>query len=620
MCGRGVKPPRAAKMGSRRMTAPDRCRPNRIQDYALIGDTHSAALVGRDGSMDWLCLPRFDSGACFAALLGDRSHGRWLLAPAGGIRSVSRQYRKDSLVLETEFTTASGVVRVIDCMPPRQDEPDVVRVVEGVSGEVEIEMELIIRFDYGRTVPWVRQIDGHLGAIAGPDALAFWSSVPTFGKDFTTRAEFTVKQGQRVPFVLMWHPSHLPAPKPIDAIAAADDTTAWWRDWVAKSGYDGRWRDQVVRSLITLKALTYAPTGGMVAAPTTSLPERLGGVRNWDYRYCWLRDATYTLYALMIGGYTEEAAAWRNWLLRAVAGDPATLQTMYGVAGERRLPELELDWLPGYQHSRPVRIGNAAVNQMQLDVYGEVLDALHVARRRGMPLDDDAWSLERTLLSYLEHAWREPDEGIWEVRGPRRHFTHSKAMVWVAFDRAIKACERFKLEGPVDEWRRTRTEIQQQVFEQGFDAQRNTFTQYYGSHEPDGSLLLLPLVGFVSPTDPRMIGTVKAIEEDLLVNGFVQRYCTREHVDGLPPGEGAFLACTFWLADNYTLQGRRDEAERLFERLLGLCNDVGLLAEQYDPDKRLQLGNFPQAFSHVMLINSACNLSGGAGPAQERRK
>jgi GH15 family glucan-1,4-alpha-glucosidase len=602
-------------------STPDRApRGNRIEDYALIGDTHSAALIGRDGSIDWLCLPRFDSGACFAALLGDPTHGRWLLRPAGEVRSSSRQYRQDTLVLETEFSTPNGVVRVIDCMPPRQDEPDVVRVVEGVSGEVSMEMELVIRFDYGRTVPWVRQVDDHLGAIAGPDALALWSAVPTYGKDLTTRAEFTVRQGQRVPFVLMWHPSHLPAPEPIDAMGAADDTTTWWRDWVSKSGYNGRWRDQVVRSLITLKALTYAPTGGIVAAPTTSLPESVGGVRNWDYRYCWLRDATYTLYALMIGGYTEEAAAWRNWLLRAVAGDAATLQTMYGVGGERRLPELELDWLPGYERSRPVRIGNAAVNQMQLDVYGEVLDALHLGRRRGMPVDEDTWSLERMLLSYLERAWREPDEGIWEVRGPRRHFTHSKAMSWVAFDRAIKACERFHLEGPVDEWRRTRDEIHRQVCEQGFDAGRNTFTQYYGSQEPDASLLMLPLVGFVSPTDARMIGTVKAIEKDLLVNGFVQRYRTSEHVDGLPPGEGAFLACTFWLADNYTLQGRRDEAEQLFERLLGLCNDVGLLAEQYDAAGHRQLGNFPQAFSHVMLINSACNLTSGAGPAQERRR
>src|SRR4051812_3914352 len=592
---------------------------NRIEDYALIGDTHSAALVGRDGSIDWLCLPRFDSGACFAALLGDPTHGRWRLAPAGEVRSVARRYRQDSLVLETEFTTASGTVRVIDCMPPRQDEPDVVRVVEGISGEVAMEMELIIRFDYGRTVPWVRQMDGHLGAIAGPDALALWSAVPTFGKDLTTRAEFTVKKGQRMPFVLMWHPSHLPAPKPIDAISAADDTTAWWRDWVAKGSYTGRWRDQVVRSLITLKALTYAPTGGIVAAPTTSLPESLGGVRNWDYRYCWLRDATYTLYALMIGGYTEEAAAWRNWLLRAVAGDPATLQTMYGVGGERRLPELELPWLCGYEGSRPVRIGNAAVEQLQLDVQGELMDSMHLARRSGLALDDDAWALERALLSYLEHAWQQPDEGIWEVRGPRRHFTHSKAMTWVAFDRAIKATERLNLEGPVDRWRRTRSEIHEQVCAQGYDAARNTFTQYYGSCEPDASLLLLPLVGFVSPTDPRMIGTVKAIEEDLLVNGFVQRYRTREGVDGLPPGEGAFVACTFWLADNYALQGRRDEAERLFTRLLGLCNDVGLLAEQYDPAERRQLGNFPQAFSHVMLINTACNLSTGSGPAQERR-
>jgi GH15 family glucan-1,4-alpha-glucosidase len=598
----------------------DPARHNRIEDYALIGDTHSAGLVGRDGSIDWLCLPRFDSGACFAGLLGNQSHGRWLLAPAGDVRSVTRRYRKDTLVLETEFTTPDGTVRVVDCMPPRQDEPDVVRVVEGVSGEVAMEMELIIRFDYGRIVPWVRKMDGHLGAIAGPDALALWTKVPTSGKDLTTRAEFTIKAGQQAPFVLVWHPSHLPAPRPIDPIAAVDDTTRWWRSWVAKGTYSGRWHDQVVRSLITLKALTYAPTGGIVAAATTSLPERLGGVRNWDYRYCWLRDATYTLYALMIGGYTEEAEAWRNWLLRAVAGDPATLQTMYGVAGERRLTELELDWLPGYESSRPVRIGNAAVGQLQLDVYGEVMDALHLGRRSGLPVDKAAWALERTLLAYLEGAWRQPDEGIWEVRGPRRHFTHSKVMMWVAFDRAVKAAERFDLKGSIDRWRSARAAIHDQICREGFDASRNTFTQYYGSREPDGSLLLLPLVGFVSPSDPRMVGTVKAIEEDLLVNGFVQRYRTNEHIDGLPPGEGAFIACTFWLADNYALQGRREEAERLFTRLLGLCNDVGLLSEQYDPELGRQLGNFPQAFSHVMLINSARNLSGSAGPAEERHR
>jgi GH15 family glucan-1,4-alpha-glucosidase len=536
---------------------PDRTRPtNRIEDYALIGDTHSAALVGRDGSIDWLCLPRFDSGACFAALLGDSSHGRWLLAPAGDIRGSSRQYRQDTLVLETEFTTPTGVVRIVDCMPPRQDEPDVVRVVEGVSGEVAMEMELIIRFDYGRTVPWVRQVNGHLGAIAGPDALALWSSVPTYGKDLTTRAEFTVKQGQRVPFVLMWHPSHLSAPEPIDGTGAADDTTSWWRDWVAKGGYNGRWRDQVVRSLITLKALTYAPTGGIVAAATTSLPECLGGVRNWDYRYCWLRDATYTLYALMIGGYTDEAAAWRSWLLRAVAGDPATLQTMYGVAGERRLPELELDWLPGYEQSRPVRIGNAAVNQMQLDVYGEVLDALYQARRMGLPFSEAAWDLERALLGHLETIWDQPDEGMWEVRGGRRHFTHSKVMTWVAFDRAVRSIDEFGLSAPREKWDALRDRIHAEVCHKGFNAELNSFVQSYGDKELDASLLLLPLVGFLPADDARIQGTVSAIEQHLLKDGFVLRYDTATSVDGLVGEEGVFLACSFWLADNYILQGR----------------------------------------------------------------
>jgi GH15 family glucan-1,4-alpha-glucosidase len=468
-------------------------------------------------------------------------------------------------------------------------------------------------------VPWVRQVDGHLGAIAGPDALALWSDVPTLGKDFTTRAEFTVRPGERVCFVLMWHPSHEAAPAPLKPLDALEDTTRWWREWVAGCSYQGRWRDEVVRSLITLKALTYAPTGGLVAAPTTSLPERIGGVRNWDYRFCWLRDATYSLYALTIGGYTEEATAWRNWLLRAAAGDPASLQTMYGVAGERRLTELELEWLPGFADSKPVRIGNAAVKQFQLDVYGELMDALHVGRRSGIPGDKAAWAFERTLMRFVDRAWKEPDEGIWEVRGPRRHFVHSKVMAWVAFDRAVKAVERFGLDGPVDEWRQSRIAVHDQIWREGFSVARNTFTQYYGSTEPDASLLMLPLVGFIDANDPRMLGTVAAIEQDLLVDGFVRRYRTDETVDGLPPGEGAFMACTFWLADNYSLQGRRDEAVRMFEGLLSLCNDVGLLAEEYDVGLKRQLGNFPQAFSHVMLINTARNLSSGRGPAVDRR-
>jgi GH15 family glucan-1,4-alpha-glucosidase len=591
-----------------------------IEDYALIGDTQSAALVGRNGSIDWICLPRFDSGACFAALLGGPEHGRWLIEPAVPIRRIRRRYVKDALVLETEFETDAGSVRVFDFMPPRQREPDVVRIVEGVHGNVPMRMELIIRFDYGHVMPWVRKLDGYLGAIAGPDALALRTPVPTYGRDFTTRADFAVAAGERVPFTLVWHPSHLTAPDPIDPLAALDDTVAWWHEWVSRCNYGGRWREQVIRSLITLKALTYEPTGGIVAAATTSLPEALGGVRNWDYRYCWLRDATYTLYALAISGYTEEAAAWRNWLLRAVAGDPSTLQTMYGVRGERRLAELELPWLPGYEGSRPVRVGNAAVHQLQLDVYGEVIDALYLSKRHDVTVDGEAWSLQLALLGFLEQAWRQPDEGIWEVRGPRRHFTHSKAMAWVAFDRAIKAVERFGRQGPVDKWRALRQEIHDEIHARGFDEQRQMFTQYYGASETDGSLLLLPLVGFIAADDPRMLGTVRAIERDLLTDGFVRRYRSDESVDGLPHGEGVFLACTFWLADNYALQGRTAEAEALFERLLALCNDVGLLAEEYDPAGRRLLGNFPQAFSHVMLINSAHNLSGAHRPAEERKR
>ena len=589
-----------------------------IEDYGLIGDTHAAALVGRDGSIDWLCLPRFDSGACFAALLGDRTNGRWQIAPVAPVRGSARRYRAETLILETDFETTDGVVRVIDFMTPRHDEPDLVRIVQGVRGRVDMQMELIIRFDYGRIVPWVRTVDGRLRAIAGPDALTLDTPVRTYGRDLTTRAEFTVSEGESVPFVLMWHESHEPSPPMSDPQQALEETDKWWREWSSHCTYDGPWRDAVVRSSITLKALTYAPTGGMVAAPTMGLPEQLGGVRNWDYRYCWLRDATYTLYALMIGGYTEEAAAWRNWLLRAVAGDPARLQVMYGVRGERRLTELELLWLGGYENSKPVRLGNGAVEQLQLDVYGELMDAMHLARRIGIPPDEDAWALESALATFLEHGWREPDQGIWEMRGPPRHFTHSKVMTWVAFDRAVKAVERFGLEGRVDVWRQARDEIHETICRDGFHRDRNTFTQYFGTDEVDASLLLIPLVGFLPADDPRMIGTVKAIEGDLLHNGFVRRYRTREHVDGLPKGEGAFIACTFWLADNYALQGRHDEATALFERLLALRNDLGLISEEYDTIGRRLLGNFPQAFSHVMLINTARNLARDLGPAQHR--
>jgi GH15 family glucan-1,4-alpha-glucosidase len=510
-------------------------------------------------------------------------------------------------------------VRVIDFMTPRDSEPDLIRIVEGLRGEVRMHMELVIRFDYGSIVPWVRKIDGHLRAIGGPDALSLWTDVATEGRELTTQAEFTVRAGEQVPFLLMWHPSHSSSPAPSDPMKALEDTTAWWTTWCDRCAYTGPWHQQVRRSLITLKALTFAPTGGIVAAPTTSLPECIGGVRNWDYRFCWLRDATYTLYALITGGYTEEAAAWRNWLLRAVAGDPSSLNIMYGMHGERRLSELELPWLSGYENSRPVRVGNAAYTQFQLDVYGEVMDALHVAHRAGLKNDADAWALQQGLLGHLESAWREPDEGIWEVRGPRRHFTHSKVMAWVAFDRAVKAVERYGASGPVDRWRQLRDEIHAEACREGFDARRNSFTQYYGSTELDASLLMIPLVGFLPATDRRVVGTVAAIERELMWNGFVQRYLTKEHIDGLPPGEGVFLACTFWLADNYALQGRREDAVRVFEGLLSLCNELGLLSEQYDPEQKRQLGNFPQAFSHVMLINTARNLARERGPAEERK-
>jgi GH15 family glucan-1,4-alpha-glucosidase len=594
--------------------------PLRIEDYGLIGDTQTAALVGRDGSIDWLCLPQFDSGACFAALLGEARHGRWQIRPGVEVKDTRRRYRPETLVLETEFDVDGGTVRVIDFMTPRRGEPDLVRIVEGVRGIVSMQMELIIRFDYGSVVPWVRRIDGHLRAIAGPDALSLWTDVDTYGKDLTTRAEFTVREGQRASFLLMWHPSNTGSPQSFDCTHALDDTERWWKEWCGHCTYTGKWRDDVLRSLITLKALTFAPTGGIVAAPTTSLPEKIGGVRNWDYRYCWLRDATYTLYALMIGGYTQEAAEWRNWLLRAVAGDPSTLHIMYGMRGERRLPELELPWLPGYEDSRPVRTGNGAVNQLQLDVYGEVMDALHLARRTGIPADEATWSLQKALLGFLEQAWCQPDEGIWEVRGPRRHFTHSKVMAWVAFDRAVKAVERYGADGPVDRWRQLRAAVHGEVCEKGFDFERNTFTQSYGSQDLDASLLMIPLVGFLPATDRRVVGTVSAIEQDLMSNGFVRRYRPKEHIDGLPPGEGVFVACSFWLADNYELQGRHDDAHRLFDRLLGVRNDLGLLAEEYDPEQRRLLGNFPQAFSHVMLINTARNLAREHGPAAGRRE
>ncbi len=594
--------------------------PLRIEDYALIGDCHSAALVGRDGSIDWLCLPRFDSPACFAALLGTPEHGRWMLAPTGSPRSVRRRYRENTLVLETEFETEGGAVVVIDCMPPRTDCPNVVRLVECRRGRVAMRMEFIVRFDYGSLVPWVRRAEDGISAVGGPDAVRLRTPVELRGEEFHTVADFTLVAGQQVSFTLTWHPSHLPAPPAGDARSQVRETEAWWRGWASRCTYQGEWREAVLRSLITLKALTYAPTGGLVAAPTTSLPARFGGVRNWDYRYCWIRDATFSLYALMTGGFTEEARAWWEWLHRAVAGHPADVRIMYGVGGERRLREVELDWLPGYEGARPVRIGNAAHSQFQLDVFGEVLDALHCARRMGLELDPDGWRVQRLLVEFVESVWRQPDEGMWEVRGSRRHFTHSKVMAWVALDRAVKAVERFGFDGPMERWRRLRAMIHADVCDRGFDEKTNTFVQSYGAKEVDASLLMIPLVGFLPADDPRMRGTVQAIQDRLVIDGFLTRYAPVPNVDGLPPGEGAFLACSFWLADNLSLQGRVAEARELFERLLQVRNDVGLLSEGYDPSARRLTGNFPQAFSHVGLVNTARNLTGGGGPAEHRRQ
>jgi GH15 family glucan-1,4-alpha-glucosidase len=592
----------------------------RIEDYALLGDTQTAALVGLNGSIDWLCFPRFDSPACFASLLGDARHGRWLLSPVGRVARTVRRYRPGTLILETEFESDAGVARFIDFMPLRDSAPDVVRIVEGLRGQVRVRMELVIRFDYGSIVPWVRTIDGVLRAVGGPDSLSLRTPVETRGEGLTTVADFVVSEGERVPFVLTWHPSHELPMETADPERALADTEAWWKEWSGRCTHKGPWREQVLRSLITLKALTYAPTGGIMAAPTTSLPEAIGGVRNWDYRHCWLRDATFTLYSLMAAGYHEEASAWRDWLLRAVAGDPAHLQIMYGPAGERRLTEIELGWLPGYEGSAPVRIGNGAVKQLQLDVYGEVMDTLHQARRAGIESNDFASALQQHLLEFLETGWSRPDEGIWEVRGPRRHFTHSKVMAWVAVDRAVKDMEGYGLAGDPVRWRRLRETIHAEVCEKGYDPRRRSFVQYYGGPELDASLLMIPLVGFLPATDERVRATVEAVERELSHEGFVRRYQTSEtgHIDGLPGGEGVFLACTFWLADNYLLLGRRDEARLLFERLLGVCNDVGLLSEQYDPTERRLLGNFPQAFSHVSLINTASNLSRGVRPAEHR--
>jgi GH15 family glucan-1,4-alpha-glucosidase len=597
----------------------------RIEDYALIGDTQTAALVGKDGSIDWLCAPRFDSGAVFAAMLGDRNNGRWLLAPAGGVQRVERRYIESTLVLETTFHTDDGVVKITDCMPIRGKSVDIVRLIEGVSGRVPMHMDMTIRFDYGSIVPWVgRSEDGTLHAVAGPDAICLRTPVRTHGADKATIADFVVQAGDKVPFVLVYHQSHDAAPRPLDAERAVKETERWWRKWSAQCTYDGKWPEAVMRSLITLKALTYEPTGGIVAAPTTSLPEWIGGVRNWDYRFCWLRDATLTLSSLTVAGYTEEALAWRDWLLRAAAGDPEDLQIMYGAAGERRLTEYSLDWLDGYEGSTPVRVGNAASEQFQLDVYGEVLSTLYQTRA-DIPDDgshQNSWPLELALLTALETLWRHPDEGIWEVRGPRQHFTHSKVMAWLAFDRAVQNVEEFGMEGPADRWRAIRDEIHDQICEEAWDAELNAFTQSYGSKKLDAAVLMMPIIGFLPGDDPRIVGTVEAIEQTLLKDGFVERYETSSEgaVDGLPAGEGAFLPCSFWLADNLALIGRTDDALALFQRLVGLVNDVGLLAEEYDGGERRQLGNFPQAFTHVCLVNTAAHLSSVLPPVLEGKE
>jgi GH15 family glucan-1,4-alpha-glucosidase len=581
----------------------------RIEDYAVIGDTQSAALVGRDGSIDWLCFPRFDSPACFSALLGTPEHGRWLLAPEAPVKEVRRRYRGQTLVLETEFHTDEGVVRVIDAMPIRTRWLDLVRVVEGVKGRVRMKMELVVRFDYGSIIPWVRQTKRALLAIGGPDALELFSPVPTRGEGFTTVASFDVAAGDRLPFLINWYPSHEEAPPRTDPLRQLELTERHWQKWSDRCTYQGPWREAVVRSLLTLKALTYEPTGGIVAAVTTSLPECIGGVRNWDYRYCWVRDATLCLYALLQGGYVEEAKAWRDWLHRSVAGSPDDLRTLYGVQGERRLTELELPWLPGYENSRPVRVGNLAANQLQLDVYGELMDALYTATRMGIQTSENAWRVQRLLIQWLEHNWQQPDEGIWEVRGPRRQFTHSKVMCWVALDRTVKMVEQFGLVGPVDQWRQLRDRIHAEVCEKGWSEKRQSFTQFYGSDLLDASLLLIPQLGFLPAKDPRVVKTVEAIQRDLVRDGLVLRYRTDETgVDGLPPGEGVFLPCSFWLADALAMLDRQDEARELFERLLSLRNDVGLLSEEYDPRTRRLVGNFPQAFSHIALVDTASNL------------
>jgi GH15 family glucan-1,4-alpha-glucosidase len=589
-----------------------------IEDYALIGDCKSAALVSREGSIDWLCWPRFDSEACFAALLGTPDHGRWLVAPRASA-TITRRYRPDTLILETTFETADGAATLVDFMPFRSDHSEIVRIVHGTRGKLAMHTELILRFGYGAVVPWVTRVeDGALRAIAGPDMAVLRTPVHIKGKDMTSVGEFTISRGETIPLVLTYSRSHKALPDAIDPTASLEATQKFWSTWSAKCRSAGDWTDAVKRSVITLKALTYLPTGGIVAAPTTSLPEQIGGGRNWDYRFCWLRDATLTLLGSMNAGYYEEAQAWREWLLRAVAGSPEQLQIMYGIGGERRLTEWEADWLPGYEKSAPVRIGNAAHTQLQLDVFGEIMDVHHQARRCGLSTNESGWDAQIKFLEHLKEIWRQPDQGIWEMRGPAQHFTYSKVMTWVAFDRAIKSAETFGLEGPLDDWRKLRDEICAQVCENGFDEKLGTFVQAYGSDQLDANLLLLPCVGFLPVGDPRIAKTIAAIEQRLLREGFVMRYSTESVEDALPPGEGAFLACSFWLVDVYILQERFEEAETLFRRLIALRNDVGLLSEEYDPRLKRLVGNFPQAFSHLALVNSAYNLTRVRKPVHQR--
>ena len=626
MAGADRDPAGADRPEENPRAAPDspepRERPSPIADYAMLGACHTAALVSRGGSIDWLCWPRFDSGACFASLLGTPRNGRWRIAPRYEGPGIQRHYRPGTLILETLFETPEGSVALIDCMEP--DGNALIRVVEGRTGQVAMRLDLALRFEYGSAVPWVTRLPHHrkgIRAVAGQHQVVLHSDVPLRGEDMTTVAEFTVHAGQRLRFSMVHAPSHLPPPHPPDADAALDRTETWWTAWSRRCRYHGEWREAVQHSLIVLKALSYTPTGGFVAAPTTSLPEQPGGQRNWDYRFCWLRDATFTLLALMHVGYRDEAKAWGAWLRRSVAGTPAQVQILYGLAGERWINEWEVPWLSGYQGASPVRVGNAASNQVQLDVYGEVMDALYQEMHNGLVHPTDSWDIQTALIEHLLEIWRNPDESIWEVRGGGRNFTFSKVMAWVALDRAIHGAEEFKLDAPLGQWKSVRDQIHAEVCAKGFHRGKQTFTQYYGSDEPDASLLLLPLVGFLPATDPRIQGTVAAIERELMVDGLVRRYCTHEEVDGLPPGEGMFLACSFWYVDNLVLQGRREEARQLFERLLSLRNDVGLLAEEYDTRAHCQLGNFPQAFSHVALISTAYNLAERepAKPARQRR-